>query len=209
MLANKLITNLLAVSAGKTYATFDPAHKSSIITLSNGNLTATQSNTSWQCCFFTVNKTSGLWAIEISQNNLGDGSNYSLVGLDDSRATLSSFIGSDNYGVSMSYAAIGYGIVNGSVTSGYFGVTSTANYKEVVIFDFTNKRVIAKLGTVLKNGAVTAGAGPFYPGVSLYTSSAISFTINTGQTAFTTENETLISNYETANGVTINRGLWV
>jgi len=67
----------------------------------------------------------------------------------------------------------------------------------------------------LKDGALLLGggaldAGPIFIGVSQFDGVAGTFpiTLNAGQSAFTSSNETLLSAFETANGVTYNRGLW-
>lgn len=44
-----------------TYATWNPADKSSDIALSNGDLTATAVNTGWRCLRATIGLTSGKW----------------------------------------------------------------------------------------------------------------------------------------------------
>lgn len=46
---------------GTTYATWNPADKSADITLSLGNLKATQTTSSWDSVRSTIGKTSGKW----------------------------------------------------------------------------------------------------------------------------------------------------
>lgn len=198
-----------SVAAPLTYATFDPTKKHADITLSNGNLSATRNGAAWRSAFFDITKSSGLWAIEVSQSTSGTGNRYSLTGMDsDVTGTLATYIASDNYGVSASYGTIGYDIRDGNLLPAFFTVNTTAGYKELIVLDFTNKRVLANKAGVLTAGRASAGAGPFEPGVSMYTDLSTVFTINTGQSAFTAENLSLMSAYETANSVTINRGLW-
>lgn len=73
------------------YATWNPADKAALVTLSNGNLTAESSTTNWRSARSTISKTSGKWYWEITMTT---GTEF-YVGVARSTATLENYIGAD------------------------------------------------------------------------------------------------------------------
>lgn len=72
MSSNQQIMLAQKISASYTYATWNSSDKNSYITLSNGNLTATASVTSWQYWLVraTIWKSSWKWYWEITHNDV-------------------------------------------------------------------------------------------------------------------------------------------
>lgn len=190
----------------RTYATFDPERKSSAITLSNENLTATLDTYPHKGVFLTVNKTAGMWAVELSTTEAMSGNRFFYSGLADNfnnlEATLGAYLNSLGRGA---YAGQHY--KNGVLTSLYWGGYTTP---QLMVVDFNLRKILAVKDGVLKASEVVGGTSQLYVGVSLYDTLAGTFsvTLNAGQSAFSSTNESLIAAYETSNGVTINRGLW-
>jgi hypothetical protein len=87
---------------------------------------------------------------------------------------------------------------------------TTANTFLMMIDADARKIGFLKSGALLL-GAGVLSAGSIYVGISQYDGVAGTFeiTLNAGQSAFTSGNETLLAAFETANSVTYNRGLWV
>ncbi len=82
-----------------TYATWNPSDKSSNITLSNGNLSATAGATTWSNMRSTIGVSSGKWYWETTPNNTdGTGVVNEMMGVANSSATLTNYLGSDANG---------------------------------------------------------------------------------------------------------------
>lgn len=80
----------------KTYATWNPSDKGTSITLSNGNLTATQASGGTNYTVrSTIGKASGKWYWEVTC-----GSTNNVIGVASASAALnSSYLGKDTYGL--------------------------------------------------------------------------------------------------------------
>jgi len=195
----------------QTYALFskDAARHNASITISEDGRTATRYGVAWNSAFLDIDKTSGVWALEVSQDIYATGNIYSLIGIDsDIASSLGAFIANGPYGLNASYAALGYSFIDGNGAQSYYDIVSTANHRAVIVFDFDTKRMYAKKAGTLQSRGASAGSGPFYMGMSLYATTQCNYTINTGQEAFTAENEALVAALEITLGKSINRGIW-
>lgn len=197
----------------RAYATFDPDYVGSGITLSNGNLTASKDGASWTSAYFTCPKSSGKWAFELTieqeMSAAGGSQRLAMLGMADTRNT-GTFVGAFAQSKSM-HPIVGQLFVNGTGYGGWYAA-SAAGTKFLFIIDADNDYSITRLASPGGLQATGLGAATtWYGGVALYDAQAGAFsvTLNAGQAAFSAENEALISAYESANGVTINRGLWL
>lgn len=197
-------------SAERVYAKFssDPTRKSSNITLTNGDLTATQNTLNHRGVYLDTDKTSGKWAVEFYNPQTFTGSKVSSFGFATS-FNLTTKMGLFSQGVSYQpFDGSKNVYVSAPVTTTNFFRTNMTPAYTLVVFDFDNRQIICLNpgGTALISSAIAAIGEPLYVGISMYGSNVTD--LNAGQTAFTAGNEALIAAYETANGVTINRGLW-
>ena len=90
---------LMKKAASVTYATWNPADKNAAITLSNGNLTATSTAALNQGIRSTIGKSSGKWYWEVTGAFAG---NWMGVGVADTAAALTNWIGIDGHGTQLS-----------------------------------------------------------------------------------------------------------
>ena len=167
--------------------TWNPSDKSANITLSNGNLTATSTSTSWKSVRATDFKSSGKWYWEITITVAA--STYNILGAGTSSATIDGYCGNDAYG----YGYLGKdGNKFHSASSEVYGATFTLNDVIGVALDLDNGKIwFSKNGVWQDSGDPAAGtneaysglSGSFYPMSSPYTSTNAA-TANFGCTAF-------------------------
>ena len=100
--------------------TWNPSDKGALITLSEGNLTATCSGV-WDSVRSIASRTSGKFYFEITINDY----QYTMSGVATSGASMSNYLGSDSYGL---------GFMSASSTF-YVGNTFTANGKTAVLLE--------------------------------------------------------------------------
>jgi len=99
-----IVQGLLASYWAKTYATWNPSDKWANITLSGWNLNVVNSTAGWNMVRSTIWKSSGKWYWEVTVN----WPNSHNIGIANSSANLSSYVGSDANGwwwseISMKY----------------------------------------------------------------------------------------------------------
>lgn len=172
-----------------TTTTFDPAQKAASITLSNGNLTATQASGGWNGTkgLSSLAKASGKWYFEVTV--VSNTSNLIIVGVANSGASLTAFCGSDVNGW-------GYYGGNGQIFTGggNFPGGSTFTNGDVigVWIDATLKRAwFAKNNAVILSGNPATNTNPSFTGLTgslmpmISINSAGSIIANFGAVAFT------------------------
>jgi hypothetical protein len=94
MAIQQLLASYGAAAPAFTYATWNPADKSGIISLSGGDLIATRdAGTGWAAVRATIGKNSGKWYFEITRS-AGSDKTQSIYGLIKSGSSLSNFPGS-------------------------------------------------------------------------------------------------------------------
>jgi len=167
--------------------TWNSSDKSANITLSNGNLTTTATSTAWKSARATEYKSSGKWYWEVTINVAA--SDYCIVGIGTSIASISSYCGSDSYG----YGYNGYnGYSYHNRSTAVYGNTFTLNDVIGVALDMDNGKLwFSKNGTWQNSGVPASGTGEafsgisgnFYPMISPYSSTSAE-TANFGATAF-------------------------
>jgi hypothetical protein len=142
--------------------TWNPDDKSASITLSNGNLTATATNTAWKSVRATEYKSSGKWYFETVISVAA--STYHIVGVGTGSASTGSYVGSDSYG----YGYLGQNgskFHSGSTTA--YGSTFTLNDVIGVALDLDNGKIWWAKNNVWQAGGVPAsGTGEAYSGLS-------------------------------------------
>lgn len=172
-----------------TTTTWDPAQKAASITLSNGNLTATQTSGGWNGTkgLSSLAKASGKWYFEVTI--VSNTSNLIIVGVANSGASLTGFCGSDVNGW-------GYYGGNGQIFTGggNFPGGSTFTNGDVigVWIDATLKRAwFAKNNAVILSGNPATNTNPSFTGLTgslmpmISINSAGSIIANFGAVAFT------------------------
>ncbi len=172
-----------------TTTTWDPAQKAASITLSNGNLTATQASGGWNGTkgLSSLAKASGKWYFEVTV--VSNTSNLIIVGVANSGASLTAFCGSDVNGW-------GYYGGNGQIFTGggNFPGGSTFTNGDVigVWIDATLKRAwFAKNNAVILSGNPATNTNPSFTGLTgslmpmISINSAGSIIANFGAVAFT------------------------
>lgn len=173
----RLVVMMMAkVVSTVTYATWNPADKNANITLSNGNLTAT--NSVANCAVrATIGKTTGKWYWEITNGSV----NEQDIGVGNASMTLNGYVGKDANGV-------GYDSSDGKLYKGDVAVaTGGATYTAADIIGFALD-VDAGTLKVYKNNTLqytyTYGfTGTIYPALGAF--AAASGTANFGATALT------------------------
>ncbi len=165
-----------------TYATWNPSDKHADITLSGGNLVATNSvGGAWRSARSTISKSSGKWYWECTATvfNGADASAYGAVG--NSTASLASYLGSDTNG-KMYYSGGSY-YYNAAESS-----TAPAPYVQGdvigVALDADTGNVEFFLNNVSQGVESSAVTGPYFAGTSIYRL-ADAVTANFGATALT------------------------
>lgn len=158
----------------KTYATWNPADKGTDITLSSGNLLATQSNAHWAFVRSTIGKSSGKWYWESTVQS----STYFQVWVQDTNGDLNTGI-AGVVPVGCSYNSTDWGKVINWV-SGTYGASYTTWDIIGTALDMDSWNI-----TFYKNwvsqGAISGLSGTQYAANSIYQGSSI---INFGATAF-------------------------
>jgi hypothetical protein len=171
----------MMVARNMIFATLNPADKSSEITLSGGNLTATIAGPTSSCLVrSTVSKTSGKWYWEMTCNNI---TNYSYIGIGNASESVTTYLGSTNNG--LAYTNDGYLIKNGGIASSAPGVYATSN-----VLGFALDVDAGTLELFVNNssqGSYSANpTGALFAGVSASLGSPnIVVTANFGASAFT------------------------
>jgi len=89
----RAIMSIMKKSTSVTYATWNPADKGAGMTLSGSNLTATVGTPAMVRS--TIGKSSGKWYWEVTR---GSGSSDNVIGIANSSAGLTSYVGSDANG---------------------------------------------------------------------------------------------------------------
>lgn len=166
-----MIINAYVFSAASgAFTTWNPADKSSLIDLSNGDLTATRGGTSGsdRMARAVVSKSSGKWALPILITTSGGGSID--LGIATSAANLGSYVGSDanGYGYDKNDGKVYF---NG-VGSAYGSAYGSGDMLEL-LYDATVGELRFTLNGSIQNGgtpAVTALTGSWFPAVSLFRS---------------------------------------
>ena len=162
----------------KTYATWNPLDKSSDITLSNGNLTATTA-AGWRMARATQSKTSGKWYYEVTTNVLA-GANGCFCGVSNSSASLSAHLGVDANGWGF-YQFTGRKYNNGDTAySTGWGSLITVG----VAFDMGAGTIEFFKNGVSAGVAFTNLTGALFPTTALF-SGGNNMTANFGATPFT------------------------
>ncbi len=166
--------------ATTTFATFDPANKGTDITLSNGNLTATDSalgdiTTEWVNS--TIGKSSGKWYWEITAITIGD----LIVGIKSGTSQYYPGFSNDSYGY---YSLDGKSYKN-NVGAAY-GATYIAGDVIGVALDMDGGTIKFYKNNSLQGTAYSAISGTNYAAVGSAGSGVLfSATANFGATALT------------------------
>ena len=155
---------------------FNPSDKGPNITLSSGNLVATDtSGGGWASVRSTISKTTGKWYFEVT-----DTANYVMIGLGTSTATLSSYAGSDANGWGLSsnggnlYHNGAGGVLHSFTTGAVIGVAFDADARTMQLYDGGSafggsidisalSGAIFPLVTVGFNGVATLNESPASP----------------------------------------------
>jgi len=161
----------------KTYATWNPSDKGANITLSSGNLHATNTVASWAAVRSTIGVSSGKWYWEVLYT--ADPS-AAIFGVANGSATLTNYVGSDANGWGY-YAPDGSKFNNG-VNSGY-GAAYVAGDTVGVALDMDAGTLIFYKNNTSQGTAFTGLTGTIYAAVSHMSSTAS--TANFGATALT------------------------
>jgi hypothetical protein len=108
----------VGTACSSTATTWNPSDKSADITLSNSNLTASQSTTtgSWRSVRSTSSKSTGKLYFEITMSAYDNGNGW-IWGFSDGSSNLSSFSGSDTHSVGCQVIVLGNSYYNGSTPS--------------------------------------------------------------------------------------------
>ena len=147
-----------------TYTSWNSADKSSLLTLSNGNLTATHdSSDSWASLRSVVGKSSGKWYWEYTMTS-SLANEYAVVGVANSSQALNNHAGSstNSWGY---YQETGQKFYNDSGSS--YGNSFTTGDKIGVALNMdTGKIWFSKNGTWQNSGDPAAGTGEAFSGLS-------------------------------------------
>ena len=177
-------------TASVAATTWNPAAIGTGITLTNGNLTANPTSVSgWTSGRATTSKASGKWYFEVTIGASGTNTNVE-IGVMNSGATLSSYIGSDTNGFGIGGSPTSYQICGSSG-----GVTSF-NYSNGAVIgialDVTNRLIYYSInGTWAPSQNPSGGTGGqslsacslssgFFPGVAFFATTANTLTGNFG-----------------------------
>jgi len=186
------------LTGNRLFAMWNPADSSANETLTNGNLTATDSNNStWSACRSTLSKTSGKWYVEFTLTALTtSGTTVSGgVGFGDASMALGNYLGSDVHGFS-EFLHDGGGTTNkynnGSGAALSFGSQSAGANGKLAIDVDAGKLWFGLVGTGWNgSGDPVTGASPDYTftaGTAMYVACSnihqSSITLNSGGSAF-------------------------
>lgn len=165
-------------ASGVTYATWNPADKNAGITLSNGNLTATQGGAS-RAVRSTIGKASGKYYWELTQTGGGEAD----WGIGNSSASLSTWLGNDANG--LSYDSSDGKLYKGGVAVATGGATYTTTHTIGIALDVTAGTVSFYKNNVAQYTAFSHGiAGTIYAMVGSFAATPV-VTANFGATALT------------------------
>jgi len=159
----------------RSYATWNPADKGANVTLSNGNLTTTNTTTA-SIVRSTIGKSSGKWYWEVTVN-----STYGHAGIANATESLNTYVGSDANGWA-------YNSLNGLLYTN--GTTSGTNATWSTVGDVIGFALDLDAGTLkfYKNGTLQPSYFSGIPGGTYYaaigTNSAGTNTANFGATPF-------------------------
>lgn len=173
--------------AGTAYATWSPTDLAASLTLSNGNLTVTNTSGSGSISYrtgrATIGKTAGKWYWEVTINDLTNSAGF--IGVALSSQSLTNFIGVSGGGWSYQ-ATNGNCNSNGSVAYGTSWTTGDVigvalNVDAGTVTFYKNG---TSLGTIQAAGCTSVTGGTVYPA---YTEgrNGHQFTANFGASAFT------------------------
>lgn len=167
--------------AGLIYATWNPADKGTIVTLSNGNLTASNTNpTNRSAVRGTVGKTTGLWKFEIVVNagtNVVLGAAASSIDLNEATSGL----GTSPLGNAIGYESGGQ-VRTGNVTQAIDPTYGAGDTISVEINAATRAVVFQRLGSARSGTYTMAGTGPIFPAVQVLNGDQV--TANFGASAW-------------------------
>jgi len=151
-----------------TYATWNPGDKSSYITLSNGNLTATASSSGWRSVRCNISKNSGKHYFEITATSIKgsyDGQ-LALFGIADIMMSVDNYVGSSS--------GAGWGWWGNDTQKQYYhaGSASSATVGIVdgdivmIAFDVGGSKLwFGKNGTWNASGDPANGTNPIFTGL--------------------------------------------
>ena len=142
-----------------TYATWNPSDKDAGITLSGGNLIATNNNNVYSAVRSTIGKSSGKWYWEV----VFTGINAALSGIANSTAALNTYIGADANGWSYFVSAQKYN--NGTGTA--YGATYATGDVIGVALDMDAGTLIFYKNNVSQGTAFTGLSGTMYAATSM------------------------------------------
>ena len=142
--------------------TWNPADKNANISLSNGDLTATATDTSWKSVRATEGKSSGKWYWEVKIDvSAGD---HNMIGTGSSSATLDHYVGNDSYGYGYN-GYNGYKFYDGSGV--VYGSTYGLNDIIGVALDLDNGKIwVSKNNVWQASGDPAAGTNEMFSGLS-------------------------------------------
>lgn len=167
--------------SGVIYATWNPADKGTLITLSNGNLTAINTNASSRSAVRgTLSKTSGLWKFEITVN-AGTVISVGTASANIDLNITASYLGQPPLEESLGYDA------NGRVTTGGSGGVTEPGYVSgdtvsIELNAATREVYFQKAGSPRSSVYVMAGTGAIFPVIQLRSSAQV--TTNFGASAW-------------------------
>jgi hypothetical protein len=166
-----------ATAGGGTVVTWNASDKGADITLTNGNLTATDnSGSNWELVRATTSKSTGKWYWEIYIDGPGPDLPI-MVGIATSATSTSSYPGSDAF-------SFGYLGVNGSTYPGsnVYGSSFGEGYLIGVAWNATDGTLTFYLNGSSQGVAFTGISGSMFPAVGIQETRAV--TANFGHTAF-------------------------
>lgn len=164
-----------------TFATFSPTDKNSTFTLSNNNLTATNSGAaSWSSARANTGKSSGKWYWETTHT----GANRVVIGIGTATESLTSFPGSTDANGWGYYTAGGIYNSGGFVGGGTYAAFAAGDVIGIAL-DMDAKTIRFYKNGVAQGSAALTGlpAGPMYPMVASE-GAGYAITANFGATAF-------------------------
>ena len=162
----------------KTYATLDPSNKSSNITLSGGNLTASNGSATWDSVKSTIGVSSGKWYWEMTATTLGSGQFMGVAPTGDSNTTYVG-AGSNSY----SYLSINGNKYNNNSATAYATSWSAGNVIGVALDMDAGTIKFFKNNTDL--GQAYSGITGTQYAMCSCNASGSAFTVNFGATAMT------------------------
>ncbi len=167
---------LFVATVTNVYATWNPSDKSSHITLSGGNLTATTDGTA-SSVRSTIGKSSGKWYWEVSMLT----NQFQIIGIQNATASLNQFPGGDANG--WGYYGSSGSKYNGAGAVAY-GATFTAGDVIGVALDMTAGTIIFYKNNSSQGTAFTGLTGTQFAAIG-DPGAAGAHTANFGASAFT------------------------